>query len=164
MRMRGLLILAALTSFMTGCSGSERSSTSPPKFTELSDSDKVQLDRRRTLVAQVAKQKYGTSGLTKTVADLPILQRMIDDNTFSKTQTYELQSLGIAFGDVLASELPLHWMMVTDEYGTDPTLRYKDEPANINALTMISKRIERGDAVNLVHLLQESRQQLRQFQ
>lgn len=34
--------------------------------------------------------------------------------------------------------------MVTDEYGTDPTLRYKDSPVNINALTMISKRV--GDA------------------
>jgi hypothetical protein len=57
--------------------------------------------------------------------DLPVLQRLIDDRAFSKTQTYELQSLGIAFGDVLASELRLQWVMVTDEYGTDPTLRFK---------------------------------------
>jgi hypothetical protein len=162
--MRGLFILAALISFMTACSGPQPSSTLTPKFKELSDSDKVQLDRQRAVIALVAKQKYGSSGLTKTAADLPILQRLIDDNTFSKTQTFELQSLGIAFGDVLVSELPLHWMMITDEYGTDPTLRYKDKPVNINALTMISKRLERGEAVNLVQLLQVTRDQLRQLQ
>ena len=75
---------------------------------------------------------------------------MIDDNAFSKTQTYELQSLGVAFGDVFASELPVSWAMVTDEYGTDPPLRYKDKPVNVNALTMISKRVERDEVVNLV--------------
>jgi hypothetical protein len=51
--------------------------------------------------------------------------------------------------------------MVTDEYGTDPTLRYKDRPININALTMISKRVERGEVVNLVQLLQITRDQIR---
>jgi hypothetical protein len=44
--------------------------------------------------------------------------RLIDDTVFKKSQTYELQSLGIVFGDVLASELPLRWVMITDEYGT----------------------------------------------
>jgi hypothetical protein len=34
----------------------------------------------------------------------------------------------IAFGEVLASELPLRWVMVTDEYRTDPTLPFKGRP------------------------------------
>lgn len=135
-----------------------------PKFNELSDLDRLRLDQQRAIVAAAAKQKYGTGGLTKTVADLPLLQRLIDDNAFSKTQTYELQSVGVVFGDVLASALPLRWAMVTDEYGTDPTLRYKDKPVNINVLTMISKRVERGEVVNLVQLLQITREQLRQWQ
>jgi hypothetical protein len=135
-----------------------------PQFNELSDADRVRLDQQRAIVAATAKRKYGTGDLTKTVADLPVLQRLIDDHVFSKTQTYELQSLGVAFGDILASELPLSWAMVSDEYGTDPTLRCKDKPANINALTMISKRVERGEVVNLVQLLQITRDQLRQWQ
>jgi hypothetical protein len=44
---------------------------------------------------------------------------------------------GVAFGDVLASALPLHWVTITDEYGTDPSLRYKNTSANLNAWTMI---------------------------
>ena len=34
--------------------------------------------------------------------------------------------------------------MITDEYGTDPTLRFKNTSTNINALTMISKRVLSG--------------------
>jgi hypothetical protein len=71
-----------------------------------------------------------------------------------------LQCLGVAFGDVLASELPLRWVMVTDEYGTDPTLRFKDTSLNVNALTMISKRVERDEAVNVSELLRKTREQL----
>ena len=134
-----------------------------PKFNELSESDRARLDQQRELVAATAKRKYGTSELTKTAADLGVLQRLVDDRAFDKTQTYELQSLGVAFGDVLASELPLRWAMVSDEYGTDPTLRYKDGAVNINALTMISKRVERGESVNLVRLLEITREQLRQW-
>ena len=93
------------------------------------------------------------------MADLSILQRLIDDKVFGKSQTYELQSLGIAFGDVLASELPLRWVMVTDEYGTDPTLRFKGTTVQINALTMISKRVEKDEDVNLSELLRITREQ-----
>lgn len=158
--MRATVILALLLFSITGCSKPQAPSSSAPKFNELSDSDKARLDQQRALIASTAKQKYGTPALTKTAADLPVLQRLIDDNVFNKTQTYELQSLGVAFGDVLASELPLRWEMVTDEYGTDPVLRYKDKLVNVNALTMISKRIERGEPVNLVRLLQITRDQL----
>ena len=54
-------------------------------------------------------------------------------------------------------------MMVTDEYGTDPTLRFKNTSVQINALTMISKRIEREESVNLGQLLQTTRDQLRRL-
>jgi uncharacterized protein DUF3806 len=84
----------------------------------------------------------------------------IDDKVFKKSQTYELQCLGVAFGDVLTSELPLRWMMVTDEFGTDPTLRFKKTTLQINALTMISKRVERDEHVDVSELLRMTREQL----
>ena len=77
-----------------------------------------------------------------------------------KTQTYELQCLGIAFGDVLASELPLRWMMVTDEYGTDLTLRFKDTTVQVNAVTMIAKRVEKGEEVDVQTLLRMTGEQI----
>jgi hypothetical protein len=50
--------------------------------------------------------------------------------------------------------------MVTDEFGTDPTLRFKETTIQINALTMISKRIERGEPVRVQWLLDQTREQL----
>jgi hypothetical protein len=50
--------------------------------------------------------------------------------------------------------------MVTDEFGTDPTLRFKETPVQINALTMISKRVERGETVSVHRLLDQTREQL----
>jgi hypothetical protein len=131
-----------------------------PKFSELSYEDRTRLAQQRAIVTAAAKQRYGTSILKKTVADLPVLQRLIDDKVFNKKQTYELQSLGIAFGDVLENELPLRWVMVTDEYGTDPTLRFKGTTVQINALTMISKRVEKDQNVNLSELLRITPEEL----
>src|SRR5260370_2650319 len=133
-------------------------SAAQPTCAELSHEDSERLDQQRALVAAAAKQRYGTAGLSRTNRDLPILQRLIDDKVFKKSQTYELQSLGVVFGDVLASELPLRWVMIADEYGTDPTLRFKNTSVNINALTMISKHVERDEPVDVCSLLQENRE------
>jgi hypothetical protein len=55
------------------------------------------------------------------------------------------ESLGIVFGDALGATIDgLAWWEVTDEYGTDPSLRYRETSLQINVLTMISKRIEDG--------------------
>jgi Domain of unknown function (DUF3806) len=131
-----------------------------PKYSELSHADTERLDQQRALVAAAAKQRYDTTALSGTKKDLPILQRLIDDKVFKKSQTYELQSLGVVFGDVLASELSLRWVLITDEYGTDPTLRFKTTSVNINALTMISKRVERDEPVDVFSLLQKNREAL----
>lgn len=139
---------------------SNHRATPGPKFTELSHEDGTRLEQQRAVVAAAAKLRYGTIALTRTKRDLPVLQNLIDDKVFNKSQTYELQSLGVAFGDVLASELPLRWVMVTDEFGTDPTLRFKATTIQINALTMISKRVERDEPVSVQRLLDNTREQL----
>ena len=155
-----LLLVIVFLGFVISFSKQKVAKRAMPKFSELSREDITRLEQQRAIVAAAAKERYGTSMLGKSVADLSVLQRLIDDKVFSKTQTYELQSLGVAFGDVLASELPLRWVMVTDESGTDPTLRYKGTTVQINALTMISKRIEKDEKVNLSELLLTTREWL----
>jgi hypothetical protein len=131
-----------------------------PKFAELSREDSTRLEQQRTVVLAAARQRYGTLALTRSKTDLPVLQKLIDDRVFNKSQTYEFQCLGVAFGDVLAREFPLRWVMVTDEFGTDPTLRFKKTTIQINALTMISKRVERDEPVSVQWLLDKTREQL----
>jgi hypothetical protein len=59
-----------------------------------------------------------------------------------------------------AKQRYVRWVMITDEYGSDPTLRFKDTSININALTMISKRVERGESVDVCKLLEANRKGL----
>ena len=127
-----------------------------PRFSKLSSEDSKRLNQQRAVVAAAIRRRYGIKTLTRTKEDLPVLQRLLDDNVFEKWQTYELQSVGVAFGDVLASECSLHWVMITDEYGTDPTLRFKNTSLNVNAMTMISKRVEKGEPADVFRLLHQT--------
>jgi hypothetical protein len=86
-----------------------------------------------------------------------LLQGIIDAGYYRKEQTMELQSLGITLGDLLIQSMELEWVEVEDEYGLDPALRHKDTETYkhilLFPLTMISKRIENGEAVNIRTLL-----------
>jgi Domain of unknown function (DUF3806) len=143
MKFLRLMTLIAFVGLLFGQSAHE---SAPVKFSELSREDSERLEQQRTVVAAAIRSRYGTAALTKTKRDLPVLQKLLDDKAFTKSQPYEFRSLGVAFGDVLTSEFPLQWVMITDEYGTDPTLRFKDTSINVNALTMISKRVETDEA------------------
>jgi hypothetical protein len=137
--MRPFIMLALLGCAAVLFSHSTHEGTSEPKFSELTRKDSDRLDAQSAVVAGVAKRLYGTAALTRTHKDLLILQRLLDDKAFKKSQTYELQSMGVAFGDVLSNDLPLRWVMITDKYGTDPTVRFENTSLNINAFTMISE-------------------------
>jgi len=65
-----------------------------------------------------------------------------------------LQSLGITLGDAFVQHLGLKWMFVKDEYGRDPVVVLEGTSIILFPLTMISKRIERGEDVD-VHKLFE---------
>ena len=88
---------------------------------------------------------------------LSLLQGILDGNFYHKNQTMELQSLGITFGDLLAQDLDLEWVEVEDEYGISPALKHKNttsiyENILLFPLTMISKRIEKDEAVDVEYL------------
>ena len=78
---------------------------------------------------------------------------MIDNKVFPQDHTFQLQALGVAFGDILCEEGPFRWVIITDEYGCDPTLRWRMTSVHVNALTMISKRIERNEHANIEDML-----------
>jgi hypothetical protein len=83
-----------------------------------------------------------------------LLQKIIDENKYSIDDTFELQSLGIAFGDYLVVKFTdFHWIIVRDEYGRDLALHYKNYSIIIFPATMISKRIESGEKVDVKELV-----------
>jgi hypothetical protein len=71
---------------------------------------------------------------------------------FKPSQTYELQSMGIVLGDAFVQELGMEWVIVQDTYGRDPAVRLPRTSIIIFPLTMISKRIEKGEQVDVFDL------------
>jgi hypothetical protein len=133
------------------------------EFNNLDREHEQRLNKQRAVVLSAARSRYGTAGLARNKSDLAVLQRLIDDRVFGKTQTFELQALGVVFGDVLATELGLHWELVTDGYGTDPVLRYGTAQVQVAALTMISKRVEDDKEIDVVDLVEGVRDTLKQM-
>ena len=86
-----------------------------------------------------------------------LLQGIIDKKLYNKEQTQELQALGICFGEILKTELELDWVIVEDEYGRDPALKYKNTSIIHFPRTIISKRIEKNEKINISDLLKNAK-------
>lgn len=85
---------------------------------------------------------------------MSFIQKMIDKKVFQMENTYELHSLGIALGDYIQyKNNDFHWAIIRDEYGRDICLQYKTLALTIFPMTMISKRVEDGDNINVAELV-----------
>jgi hypothetical protein len=115
--------------------------------TEPTGEDIEQLARQLLIVRALANAHLGRQ-LCDDDTDLDTLQALLDVGALEPHQTYELQSLGVVFGRRLAEALGgVDWVIVEDEYGRDPALRYLKTSLLFFPLTMISKRIEAGQRV-----------------
>ncbi len=78
---------------------------------------------------------------------LGLITAILQAGIIEPHETWKLQNLGISFGDALAQELGLDWVAVEDDFGRDPALKDRRSTLILFPMTMISKRIERGEAV-----------------
>ena len=76
------------------------------------------------------------------------------------SETWKLQSLGVAFGDALAQELVLEWVVVDDEFGRSLGLNWPGTSVYSFPTTTISKRAERGDTIDVRELFAAARANL----
>jgi hypothetical protein len=123
--------------------------------------DLSRIDEQWT-VADGLVQAHGGQRLDRSLGDIDRLQALIERGVLTAAQTYELQCLGIALGQVLARNVAgLDWAVIEDEYGRDPTIRYRDTSFQVNVLTMISKRVESGQPVDVRGMYEWVRAQLK---
>jgi hypothetical protein len=94
---------------------------------------------------------------------LALIDAILKSNSIGADETWKLQSLGVVFGDALAQELGLIWVAVDDEYGRDPALSVPGTSMLSFPLTSISKRIERGETVDVFHLFEVACQTIEDF-
>ena len=101
-------------------------------FTESSDEKYASIDGKLRLIATILEQGWIEQG-----------------------ETWKLQSLGIALGDALAQKLMLDWVTIDDEFGRQPALNWPGTSILAFPLTMISKRIEWGEVINVRDMFEQ---------
>ena len=112
------------------------------------------------LGSQISEDVTGQE-MDGSMQDIHRLQTIIDSGKIPVENTQELQSLGIVFGKVFVNETPDYdWWVVEDEYGKDACVRYKETTLLIFPQTMLSKRIEDGEHVDVVELFTGLREDL----
>lgn len=87
---------------------------------------------------------------------LRLLDTIVRSGWIEPTETWKLQSLGITFGDAVAQKMGLSWVAVEDEYGRDPALHDHGTTIVVFPLTTISKRIERGETIDVGKLFDQA--------
>ncbi len=157
------ILFFALGLIFWGNSCAKKEEPLPVHLNELSKTDAAQLENQRAFIADQLKQRYGIQKLFRAKEDLKGLQRLLNDRVFGAKQTYEIQSLAVAYGDLLASELSLRWVIETGEKGRSPALILKNSDIEIRPLEMISRPVAKGDPVDLSWLLNRIRRQLAQY-
>lgn len=119
------------------------------KILNLTNQDHARLKQQRAIVEKYLSKKDLETKYKTPAGKLGTLRALLKANVFSKSQTYALQSMGIVFGDTFVLEMGFHWVIVEDEYGRDPAIKYKDTTIILHPLTMISKRVEKGEAIDV---------------
>jgi hypothetical protein len=87
---------------------------------------------------------------------LGLLRALLERSVFQPTQIYELQCMGIVLGDALVQHCGVEWRAVEYEGGRDPCVQVPGTTIVLFPLTMISKRVERGEQVDVFDLFNMS--------
>lgn len=128
-----------------------------------SDADVDAIARAWLHANAVCRDVLGVA-LDGSIADLSRLQMLLDSGVIDREATYTLQALGIAFGKVFVNDNPGYdWWMVEDEYGRDSAIRYERSSLLAYPRTMLSKRIEDGEKVDVLDLYDGLRTRLAQL-
>lgn len=115
---------------------------------ELSDEMIIRLEKQRDWV----RNHYSPESTFKYESingKLELLDTIIKSNWIQKDETLKLQCLGVTLGDIIVQDLNFKWVEIEDEYGIDPALQLEGTSIIIFPLTMLSKRIEKSETINL---------------
>jgi hypothetical protein len=118
-------------------------------ISELTGADVAALAQQRSLIESYLGNEESRRKYEGPVGKLGLLRALLESKVFSPEQTYELQSMGVVLGDVFAQKLGMEWIVVEDSFGRTPALRYPNTTIILYPITMISKRIEAGEQVDV---------------
>ena len=123
-----------------------------PKGSPLDGAEWALMREQVATITALTKKRYGQP-LDQSIADLEVLQRLLDDHVYDETDTEGLRAIGSAVGNVIEKQLAFEWVALDDGDGRQPGLRLKTgRPVTVFPQRMIVRRIENGEPINLAAL------------
>jgi hypothetical protein len=127
----------------------------PRTIEPLGTADQLKSQRQRELANELARRYLGKPVRGRDLKDLDTLQRLLDGRFIPEQEAFSQQALGLVFGDIMAHQLNLDWVVVDDDFGRSRALRWKREEDIFFPITMFSKRIGQGRPVRVRELYDE---------
>ncbi|WOJ96392.1 DUF3806 domain-containing protein [Congregibacter brevis] len=125
------------------------------RVTALNPLDRQYMDVQRQSLNELTLRYYGAR-CCRSQSELDYLQRLLDDGHVRSDQTRELQAMGVALGDLLASELEMQWVVYEDIKGRSRALRLGETENYLFPVTMIARRFEGGDRTPVEEVYQQA--------
>ena len=150
------LLIAVFVLFMSSLTApTVLSSELELQIRPLSAIDKHYMAEQRQTVESLANRLgRRLSGVTE--RDLEILQRIIDLRWVESEDVQTQQAMGIVFGDLLANELDMHWVIYKDYVGRSRALRYNNSNNFLFPVTMISRRREVNNLTSVAKIYEKA--------
>lgn len=126
------------------------------QISELGYLDKQYMQQQRDALNDLASRNFGNGFNGTTEHDIELLQRILDQKLIRPDQTQELQAMGIILGDLLATDLDLHWVIFEDKMGRSRALRYRQTDEYLFPVTMISRRREANNLTSVKSIYQKA--------
>ena len=115
----------------------------------LSSIDLKYMQDQRDYIDQTARRHIGTQLNGEKDHDLRLLQKLLDQQLVKPENRKGLQAMGVILGDHLKREENLKWIIYIDKYGRSRALAIPERDEVIFPITMISRRAEVGNKVNV---------------
>ncbi|MCB1688716.1 MAG: DUF3806 domain-containing protein [Halioglobus sp.] len=128
----------------------------PVSIGELSIVDKQYMQQQRQSLQDLAASNLGRQFSGDRDRDLELLQALLDQQLVRSDQVSELQAMGVVLGDLLASDLGMHWVVYEDSAGRSRALRLQDSENYLFPVTMIARRREVGDQTPVADIYQKA--------
>ena len=99
---------------------------------------------------ELVERTYGSQESYGGLRDLDLIQGVLDLGAVGPEDAFDLRALGLMFGQVIVKQVDdMDWCMVEDDLGRTPALRYKETSLTVFPMTMISKRVEKAEEIDL---------------
>ncbi len=125
-----------------------------PQVSPCQPEDYVQLAKQQRFALQQLQAILGSCSFSGTKEDFKLIQAGLDSGELQ--HVVDLQCLGVPLGEVfINTEEGFTWWMYEDDVGKAPCIRYRNTNLIVFPLTLISKRIEEGEKVNIENLFND---------